>query len=148
MNVIVMQGIPGAGKTYWAEKEAGNCRANGFKAVVVCADDYFADRPFNRDLLDAAHGQCLRAFIAALKNKTEFVFVANTNTKIEEAAPYMALAGAFGYKAKLVRISTPVQVAHKRCVHDVPLEVIKGHAERLTKFRPPARWVLENIQNP
>lgn len=139
MKVVIMQGVPGSGKsTYIAEHLKG--------AVVVSADHYF-DRlgRFDPSLLSAAHGECLTNFNAAVLAKAALIVVDNTNTTPVEVAPYWALAQAYGYEVEIVRIVCDPNVAAARNTHGVPVVGVLAMHERLDKFEglAPPWWTIK-----
>ena len=123
--LVLVRGIPGAGKTTFAEKLAWP-----LGAPVYSADDYFMKDGkyiFNVAGLGAAHAQCLERTKGAMEISLGWIFVANTFTTEKEMKPYFDLAQAFGYKV----FSIIVENRHgNSSVHNVPEENIKRMIER------------------
>jgi predicted kinase len=142
-KVIVMQGIPGSGKSTDIKGQVWWMPSGGL--AVVSADHYFVELgggtyAFDPSKLPEAHGKCLRRFIEALQAGAEVVIVDNTNTTAVECAPYMAAAAAWGYEAEIRRIECDPEVAAARNTHGVPAAGVKAMAERLAAFQPMPWW--------
>jgi predicted kinase len=129
MKVIVMQGLPGSGKSTWIKN---NCPG----AVVCSADHYFTDREtgeykFDPTKIGEAHKECLRAFLDATEAEEDLVVVDNTNLSLWEMATYIQVAAARGYTVEVVRIMADPGVCAQRNVHGVPLKTILQMADRM-----------------
>lgn len=139
MNVIIMQGVPGSGKSTYCHKLGPH--------HSVSADKHFMLNGryiFDVSKLGAAHASCLRQYVELLRGKTDFpIVVDNTNTRVEEIAPYYALAEAYGYRVKIVRIDCDVEVAAARNVHGVPRDNVYQMAQNISAIEMPKRWKLE-----
>lgn len=136
--MFIMQGISGSGKSTRARDIA---RARS--ADIYSTDDfpglYGPDGSFNVSLLGSAHAWCLRSVVGALMQGGNVV-VDNTNTTVAEMAPYVALAQAFGYEPRIVRMRCDATTAHARNVHGVPLTAVKRQALNLDRFEIPSHW--------
>lgn len=142
MRITIMQGLPGSGKSTHAAK----LKAQG--AVIVSADDYFTENDegvykFDPTKLSEAHGQCMRRFVYAILNREDHVVVDNTNCTSEEIAPYMALANAYDYEARILRVEAEPDVCAKRNTHGVPVQAILAMAARLATFKGMPWWKVE-----
>lgn len=114
MKLIIVRGIPGSGKSTWAHSQVG--------ATVCSADDYFyvdGVYTFDPQSLPYAHNACIIYCKAAMQRQEPLIIVDNTNTQRWEYAPYLEIAGRYGY-----------QVFQKVCsgtwqsTHGVPAYVI------------------------
>ena len=129
MKVIVLVGIPGSGKSTWAQKNYPN--------KPVCSADHFFMKPhyqFDPRLLPIAHNECLRKFVELVSGCNgiqDMVIVDNTNTTIAEIAPYAALALAYGHELKICVFMCDPQVA-TRNIHGVSVSALTKMAMRLT----------------
>ena len=136
-KLIIMQGIPGSGKSRVARKLAKRLGAS-----IVSADDlpglYAADG-FHPELLGEAHKRCFRLAVEHAR-AGHSVIVDNTNLTALEMAPYIALGAAYGYGVQIVRVRCPQPVAYARQTHGVPLAVHRGMARRLREFQMPPYW--------
>lgn len=179
-QMFIMQGLPGGGKTSWAEGIKKMWEREG-KTVVICSADHFYEKPCpncesaltggrpNADLSKCivckgrgavfefvpgqghlAHGACFRKAIDACRifttdsspKSADIVIIDNTNTLVAEVAPYMALAGAYGYVAKIERHAIPTQEAFRRNIHGVPMDTILWMNNNLDRFadEAPGFW--------
>jgi ABC-type dipeptide/oligopeptide/nickel transport system ATPase component len=154
-KVVVLRGVSGAGKSTLAE---AMLNASPGPADVVSADHYFTGKDgvyrFDPSMLGAAHAACLKAFVRMLQTDVAWnpadpmektnslIVVDNTNTTVAEAAPYMALAAAYGFKALLVTLDVPVFIAAPRNVHGVSTENVDGQGWRMRQDndRMPPFW--------
>lgn len=110
-QVIILQGISGAGKSTYAAKLGGR---------IVSANDYFQARDgyrFAPAKLGEAHAQCMRRFIEMVQGSEPLVIVDNTNTTVAEIAPYYSVGQAYGYAVRIVRVVAGVQAATARGRH-------------------------------
>ena len=145
MQVIIMRGIPGSGKSTWAKKESAQC----VRPVTFSADKFFmvgGSYRFDPTKLGEAHGDCLVGFLSHLRDGGyTTIFVDNTNTTAVEIAPYYALALAYGADVKIVRMATPFEVAVIRNTHNVPISTIWKMQQNLLTERLPPHWTEEFI---
>ena len=119
MRVVILSGIPGSGKTTYANNLRGH--------VVKCsADDFFyrnGSYHFDPSQLGRAHGECLKKFAGNLAKpdsvKPDFLVVDNTNTTTLELAPYVSLAMAYGKFPELVTFLVNYKLGAKRNKHNV-----------------------------
>ncbi len=141
-RVIIMQGIPGSGKSTWIIQNLVDT-----KHLVVSADHFRVDScgvyHFDATNPQVAHGKCLLAFIEACAAGVDTIVVDNTNTTAVEIAPYHAIAQAYHYDVKIVRIVADPAICVKRNIHGVPAAGIDTMAERLAGFRSMPQWTVE-----
>lgn len=123
MNIHVLCGAPGSGKTTWA-KSVDN-------AYVVSADDYFVDNNgvfnFRPELIYEAHQWCLNQFLTAVRDETlTDIIVDNTNISLIDMAPYVRIGQA-------LRCDVFIRVFAKRFknVHGVPQDRVLSLEQRL-----------------
>lgn len=137
MNVIILRGVPGSGKSTYVKRNPN--------AVVVSADHYFTDDKglynFDPTKLPLAHAKCLREFVDALLNHRDWeqdveIVVDNTNTSVMEVAPYAALALAYGASLRVVTLKCDPVAAAARNVHGVPESTVLAMAKRLEDETP------------
>lgn len=120
--LVLIRGLPGSGKTTMAK----TLEMVGF---VHCeADHYFegagGSYNFNRELLGAAHEECLdRAELAMRASRP--VVVANTFTQRWEMDPYIKAASQFGYEVRVIEAKGSYQ-----SVHGVPADAIERMRQR------------------
>jgi predicted kinase len=147
MQVIIMRGLPGSGKSTYAERHYPD-------AWVVSSDDYFHGvrellTPENRRLalaqpythdpkeLTYSHPQCMRLFIQALQSGDRDVVVDNTNTTVMEVSPYVLVAQAFGAPYEILEVACDPEVAANRNRHGVPFKAVLSMSQRLQDLLPP-----------
>lgn len=131
--LILIRGIPGSGKTTFAEwlVERTNWISGGYPAQV-CADRFMVnddgEYEFNPTLLEVAHKACFAMTEHYLKEDRSPVIVHNTFTRDWEMAPYRELADC--YKAQLFVIEMSQQFEN---VHDVPEQTVNNMKERFER---------------
>jgi predicted kinase len=112
-SLILVRGIPGSGKTTFAETIA-------IGAPVISADDYFMQHGkyvFDKNKLGRAHLFCYNTTEGYMVGGKGRIFVANTFTTKKEMKPYYELAIKYGYTV----FSIIVENRHgSKNVHDVP----------------------------
>lgn len=114
-ELILLRGLPGSGKSTFA-----NLLTNNSKASVCDADQYFekdGEYNFDANFLKQAHEECRLKAEHGMKNSFTKVVVANTFTQLWEMQPYLDLAVQYGYKVT----SLIVENRHgNSSIHDVP----------------------------
>ena len=149
MNVIILRGIPGSGKSTYIRK-------NLPEAWIFSADHFFMvgeEYKFDPSKLPQAHAACLReylewlTFVEGRRCRWPLV-VDNTNTSVMEIAPYAALALAYGASLRIVTIKCDPAVAAARNVHGVPEAAVLAMAKRLEDETPRLApwWEHEVVQ--
>ena len=143
-EVLILRGLPGCGKTYFARQ----ARA-GRSVLVVSADDFFvhgSEYRFNPGLLGDAHADCFRRFVEtalATEYAADVLIVDNTNVRLWEISPYVAVANAFEIPYQIIHIRCSVEVAAARNVHSVPASHLKRMVARFE--RPLPHWNVVEI---
>lgn len=150
-QMVIMQGVPGSGKSTIAKSLAAEAWNTGRRAWIVSADDYFVNEEtgayeFDPAKLGEAHAECLRNTIELIRLGSGLIVVDNTNATAVEIAPYYALADAFGYECKILRVETEVDRAADRNVHGVPRHKVRAMDARMNVEVLPYRWKLERIK--
>jgi uridine kinase len=127
-TVYILRGCPGNGKTTLAEEL---CTSN--KSSVICsADDYFTDLDGNynwdAEQLGSAHNWCFNLFEENIKDETEIIIVANTNTRERDVNKYRNYAIENDYTVFVLTVEN----YHKgKNIHNVPEETIDKMKEQL-----------------
>ena len=104
MLVIILSGIPGSGKSYWANRiypDAQVCSADDFFTYSTQPD--VCEYRFDPAKLGEAHDYCFRKFARLVYRDVASdaipsfgtVIVDNTNIRMFEIAPYYRMAQAF-----------------------------------------------------
>lgn len=133
-TLVIIRGVPGAGKTSLAQLLAALPRS-----VSVAADDYpgryslvgAGDHRFHEELNAAAHAWCLERVRDYLEMGCSVVAVHNTFVRAEEVVRYADLGDEYGYRV----IVLEVQGRHGS-VHRVPEEVVSSMAEAMEPWPP------------
>ena len=137
--LILIRGIPGSGKTTFAEWLMWRTNSGGRPLGItggepaqVCADRFMVNEEgeyeFNPTLLEVAHKACFAMAEQYLKDGRSPVIVHNTFTRDWEMQPYRELAEC--YKAEIFVIEMSQQFEN---VHDVPEEVVNNMKERFER---------------
>lgn len=132
MEIKILVGCSGSGKstyiaTHWPE------------AKVVSSDHFFmvdGEYRFDPTKLGQSHGKCLRDFVEHVQEgvalKQDYVLVVdNTNTTMQELAPYCAVAAAYGVPFEVVVLDVPPGVAAPRNTHGVPERGVERQYNRM-----------------
>lgn len=140
MKVIVMSGIPGAGKLSWIEALLAGL--HNLNVVVCSADDHFmvdGEYKFDFNKIGDAHGACLRKFNKAISEATypkiDYLIVDNTSTTPIECAPYVALALAYDVEVDIVQFNCPAEIGFMRNTHGVPLKSCYYYRDNIDNFQ-------------
>jgi len=140
-----MRGIPGSGKTTWVQENAKGAR-------VISADHYFTDPEtqvykWDPRLLGEAQGQSLRLFIESLMVAVEegfgHIVVDNTNLKVLDLNPYVALANAYGFTPRIITIHVDPVIAYNRGKHGVPFSTVQRMAATMAAEVLPSFWKVK-----
>lgn len=135
MNVYILCGISGSGKSTWAEKFFETSSAY---TRIVSADYYFqTDKGYKFDptKLSSAHKYCLREFTYTIMGKHvdlyDNLIVDNTNTTLTEIVPYAKLADAFDSNVFIKIFNADLNLCEQRNIHNVPFKVLENQYRRL-----------------
>lgn len=134
-TLIIMRGLPGAGKSTAIRKHCPMARP--FRSVagrlsesvpIVSADHYFERLGrFDGRRLGEAHAECRRNARAAMMADAPIVIVDNCNVCLRDFADYLSLAKVHGYRVETIDLYdgglTDAELS-ARCVHGVPASTI------------------------
>ncbi len=108
--MILMQGIPGSGKSHFANKIAEHEHG-----VIHSTDNYWGeDYNFDPKLLSAAHEWNQFQTFRSMQAGIPVVIIDNCNIKQAHIEPYLALAKKFGYDVIAVRVNVNLHIALQR----------------------------------
>ncbi len=120
MELILIRGLPGSGKTTMAREIEGD----DLYCLHLEADMYFEMKDgvyhFNPALIKNAHAWCQRQIKSAMAHGMPRCIVSNTFVKKWEMQPYLDMADEFNYNVKILEAKGDYQ-----SVHDVPHDVIE-----------------------
>jgi len=128
--VEILRGMPGSGKSHYAEFRMLEIGPTVQSSEVVSTDKFWktskAPNGFNYKQLIEAHEWCKARFVEALQNGTEFVILDNTNiTWAEYKTFYVRIAESFGYRVRILdfnpAMASDAIVCARRNLHNVPL---------------------------
>lgn len=140
MEVIIMRGVPGSGKSTWIARKYFPT-----KPIECSADHYFIGKngeyKFNPALIGNAHLACMDKFLQAIHNQPKVIIVDNTNTQLWEFSGYLQVANARGYKVTIVEVMCDLEVAAARNIHGVPAQTVKAMAARWEEV--PSFWACK-----
>jgi len=153
MKVIILRGISGSGKSREAQALLHEAE---YKGEVISTDDYFVNDEgtyvFDKSKLNEAHAWCLRTFIEHVRKNhpavsSDFTLIVdNTNTRIEEAAPYVQIAKAYGCHLRVITLRCDFSLALSRNIHKTPSDVLWAQYQRIEKVEIPPWWNHEVVQ--
>lgn len=133
--VYILRSIPGAGKTTLAEALTDNEKSS----VICCADDYFTDEEGNynwdAEKIGSAHLWCQNLFVENLKDGTEIIVAANTNTRTKDVNFYKVLAEEYDYKVFVTVVENYHNGKNSRGVPDETLDKMENAIKTNIKLR-------------
>lgn len=123
-TMILMQGVPGSGKSTVAQALVG-------EGKIFSTDEFWgAGYRFDSTRLGEAHEWNQERAERSMAVDCPTVIIDNTNIKHDHVIPYLVLAAKYGYTVQVVRVSTDPALAAARNTHDVPAKVVfKMHRE-------------------
>lgn len=133
-----MIGAPGSGKTTWLAKN--------HPTATVCSADHYRTTPEGVYRFVAAdtgdcHSACLRKFIRSCEyDLPQDLACDNTNATLEDIAPYIAVAQAYGLQVEVVLCEC--LAAYERQTHGVPREAWNRIFRNISQmiYNWPMRW--------
>lgn len=166
-KVRILQGIPGCGKSTYAENMprpeipveyiddkpvSGGGREQKF---IVSADIYpglYIDGVWDKILAGEAHRWCLRNFIGILTEdetlyRDSLIIVDNTNTRFEDVHLYNQIARSFYADVEVHYVECLPEVGFARNLHNVPISTIKKMYDNLIYFHTKYanRFYIRNV---
>jgi tRNA uridine 5-carbamoylmethylation protein Kti12 len=128
MQVILLRGLPGAGKTTYIQS-----MKDYNPEVVVCSNDNFlvqdGEYKWTRAACAQAQKHCWNQFQIALHLRKKIVVVDNVNNSLKTLEPYIKAAKEANYSVEIIEIGDRTEEAvfryAQRNVHGYPIEVIQ-----------------------
>lgn len=124
----IMRGIPGSGKSWFANKILEDANKYGVDVVIHSADDYrYFDGVYVFNIYTSMYGHatCQQAATISMREGVPIVIIDNTNLYISSIRPYYEAAIANGYKVIVLNVVPPTpEVATQRNIHSVPADTI------------------------
>lgn len=130
MKVIILIGLPGSGKSTYAKRLADEFGSG--RTLTVNADSYcMRDGQYcwTPEIGTEAHNICLRRYIDTLRVATiqkdtsdQQVIVDNTNLRLQNVAPYVVIARAYGVEPEVHWLygHRTAKKCWERNIHNVP----------------------------
>jgi predicted kinase len=153
--VIILQGLPGAGKSTMVDLIEQHLNSPDPNALAVCSADHFfcsddGEYVFNKHLLGHAHHVCKQEFemYAARKGNKRpiFLVVDNTNLTNKDTAWYVAKAKEYQWDVIFVTLEVDPDTSLARNIHSVPKETISEMAKKLASFKLPENCLHYTIK--
>lgn len=151
-DVMILRGLPGAGKDYFIEKYL-----RGLVPLVCSADRYFemnGEYRFEPPRLGQVHDLCLFDALESLraimmKETSSPVVINNTNLSVLEITPYARAASAYGLSFGILTIDVKVEIAAARNAHGVPAASYDRLLKKLQTgdVQMPRDWVHRRVSS-
>lgn len=145
-EVIIMRGIPGAGKSTLALELQSR---NPSQTIVVSADHYHMKEGrycWTPEYAPTAHHRCIRKYLYLLQHsegRRPTIIVDNTNIEVERFGCYYTLAEAYGFRPSIKTLEADPYKAQN--VHDVPSTSVLRMHKLLMETKIPLGWNHEFI---
>ncbi len=158
-QVLVLSGIPGSGKSHYAEKlkkDFLDSQGGNGKAVIISADDFFVNDDgifvFDPLKISDANAWCMGEFIYHIARDyaepPDLIIVANTSTTAMEISPYMLVGAAFTFETKVVRFVAKSEEEFQLCMgrqtHGVPESTMRA-MQAAMEVPLPGWWAVETL---
>ena len=117
-QLILMQGVPGSGKSFWAKKALDSLCTDKWIGIIHSTDDY-RKQPCGHYVHDvsqnaAHHAATQRDCVESMRGEVNYIIIDNTNIEKWQVAPYLALASMYGYEVIVQTIQVPLKTALAR----------------------------------
>lgn len=102
MQIVIMRGLPGSGKSTNAQALKIHAENSGWRVVICSNDDYPGYYPegvyaWTPERAKEAKRWCQEKFLQAIKDGVEFIIVDNTNLNEKSYGFYQKTGEAHGY---------------------------------------------------
>eukprot|EP00842_Homolaphlyctis_polyrhiza_P000417 jgi/Hompol1/1376/HPOL_005584-RA len=137
LQLIIMRGLPGSGKSSLAKAILENSRSVSSTGIILSTDDYFETPQgyvFVARQIGIAHAWNQHRAFQAMRMGLTPIIIDNTNTQRWEARPYVEAGLAHKYTIEIVEPTTPwckspTELAYRN-THSVSLVVIENMLKR------------------
>jgi len=128
-KLIIITGIPGAGKSTLAAKMVAQGQADCFFEADQWMIDNSGNYLFQQDKLKYCHEKCFRSVYDALR-KGLTAIQSNTNLQPWECKKYVELARSLGADVEIIHLHSEYG-----SIHGVPAQKLKEMKERRVEFK-------------
>jgi len=132
-TLIIIRGIPGSGKSTYAETLKKDLWEEGYDVERFEADDFWIDDNgdyiFRPELLGLAHRECWRRTFEAFDHGLDYAIVSNTFTTAKEMEPYLKEAETRGLNVVVYRMDNEFG-----SIHGVPAKTIESMKARFVDY--------------
>lgn len=131
--MIILRGLPGSGKSTFAEWLVDGNRYGG--TTICCADEWMVNSggiyQFDPKKLGFCHKKAQEQAEHCCGEGYHTVIIANTNTKRDEMKPYLDIAEKYGYTVFVLTVNN---MHGSKSVHNVPDESLQKMRDRFQHF--------------
>jgi predicted kinase len=135
MKLIVIRGLPGSGKSAYAET-----LANNEKAIVVSVDAYFqrdGEYKFKSHEISRAYGYIEGQIDVLMQNYTPTIIADGIHQSEKHVQSYQFLADKYGYSLEIHyppgEFIWDVSACYKHSIHRVPFRAIKNISDKFER---------------
>lgn len=124
MNIYIMRGLPGSGKSKWIKDTLST------DETLICSADHYRINEQGIYVYDPKkdsenHMKCFQKFLENMEtNHVRNIVVDNTNLRLTEFIHYYRVAEAYRHSVEMIRIHCDPIVAFQRNQHGVAIEKI------------------------
>ncbi|GAA0286473.1 ATP-binding protein [Psychrosphaera haliotis] len=141
-QVILLRGLPGAGKSTFIKSILKNSNQLSDNIVIHSTDHFFMTSEgyqFDPQKLPINHQKNQQAFSDSLKKGIPLVICDNTNIEYWQMKPYLEAAHYYGYSVEVISVglfknSDKRQQYVLRNSHNIEQEVVESMAKKSQRF--------------
>jgi len=105
-----MRGLPGSGKTTYANELVKKAKKDGYTACILCTYDFFEWKNgkfmFEGSQLTKANRWTIDRAKAALRDGYDLVIIDNVHSQMWQARPYVEEGIYYGYEVQIIEMTT------------------------------------------
>jgi len=142
MKALVYCGLPGSGKSTLAREVSGT-------TVIETDDFWYVDGEYRYQVERAgeSHRWNIKRWVDLCRAGFPNIACANTNIALQEIAPYVAIADAYGYEVGVVRVEVSLKTSKARNIHAVPEMTLEYMDREFNRVMYPEWWNVTTIDN-